>query len=118
MSSSSPVPNVTIGRMVTYRSKTGRYSLPAVVAATPKTLFEPAVAAGFVPELTAADHVHLVVFTAGLAGNRLPDTDPAIKAEAFGGTYQEHDIPFWGSPTDSWDQELQPAGTWTWPSRA
>lgn len=119
MSSTTPS-GVTIGRMVTYRSKTGRYSLPAVVALTQDTLYEPGVQAGFVPPLSGPDNVHLVVFTSGFAGNRLPGTDPAIQADAAGGTYQEHDIPRWADAPASgfFPYDDQPPGTWAWPPRA
>lgn len=118
----------TIGRVVWYRSKTGRYTLPADIAVTTDTIYRPAVEAGFMPPLTDSDHVHLIVKTAGIPGTRLPDTDPNIKAQNMGGTYVEHDIPFWdpvvtdlegayaGNPP--WTDDQQPAGSWTWPRRA
>ncbi len=111
--------HATIGRVVVYRSRTGRYSIPAIVTATAATLFEPGVLAGFVPGLTKddRDRVHLTVLTPGLAGNRLPDTPASIAADAAGGSYQEHNIPFWSAPEGWTDYEQQPAGTWAWPPR-
>jgi hypothetical protein len=114
----------TIGRVVWYRSKTGRYTLPADVAVTVDTIYPPAVEAGFMPPLDDENHVHLIVKTAGIPGTRLPDTDPSIKAQNMGGTYVEHNIPFWdpevdgGAVGDGWADDQQPAGTWTWPRRA
>lgn len=118
----------TIGRVVWYRSKTGRYTLPADIAVTVDTIYQPAVEAGFMPPLTHPANVHLIVKTAGIAGTRLPDTDPNIKAQNMGGTYVEHDIPFWDPNTEVWgsgnqdkvvlwEDSDQPAGTWTWPRR-
>lgn len=107
----------TIGRVVWYRSRTGRYTLPADIAVTTHTLYQPAVEGGHIPPLSSPDHVHLIVKTAGLQGHRLPDTDPAINAQAAGGTYQEHDVPFWEPSSPFWADEVQPAGTWTWPRR-
>lgn len=116
------MPRPTIGRVVLYRSKTGRYTLPADIAVTVDTIYRPAVDAGFMVDLTDTLHVHLIVKTAGLQGARLPDTDPSIAAQAAGGTYQEHNIPFW-LPPDGWmppsagDYSDQEPGTWTWPPR-
>jgi hypothetical protein len=105
----------TIGRIVIYRSKTGRYSVPAVVTATTETLYQPAVAGGHIPDLSSPEHVHLTVLTPGTPGERLPDTDPAIGSVNAGGTYQEWDIPYGGDNSGEFD--LQPAGTWAWPHR-
>lgn len=108
----------TIGRVVWYRSKTGRYTLPADIAVTVDTIYQPAVDAGFMPPLTDPSNVHLIVKTAGIPGTRLPDTDPSIKAQNLGGTYVEHDIPLWTPPyMADWADSDQPAGTWTWPRR-
>lgn len=98
----------TIGRIVIYRSRTGRYSVPAVVTATVDTLYRPAVEGGHIPDLIDRDHVHLTVLTPGTPGERLPDTDPSIGTLNAGGTYQEWDIPY--------DPDGAP-GTWSWPAR-
>jgi hypothetical protein len=111
----------TLGRVVHYRSKTGRYTLAADVIGTVNSLAPEGVAAGFVPALSTSEHVHLLVKTPGLPGNRLPDTDPAITADPKGGTYVEHNIPFWDPASlvkdEAWSPEDQPAGSWTWPPR-
>jgi hypothetical protein len=105
----------TIGRIVVYRSKTGKYVVPAVIAATVDTLYRPAVEEGHVAELTDESHVHLVVFTPGFAGHRNSTTTPeqAAKLTALstpaGGTYQEFDI--------AYDETGETPGTWSWPRR-
>lgn len=117
----------TIGRIVWYRSKTGRYSVPAMITATHDTLYPPSVEGGHIPALSSDTHVHLHVLTPGLPGHRLPDTDPSIGQANPGGYYQEHDVPFWDSHSNGpLDQRImrvtgpgeeseQPAGTWCWP---
>lgn len=101
--------------LVSYRSRTGRYTLPAVINTTVDTIYPPSVEAGNIPPLTHPKRVHLTVFTGGTVGTRLPDTDPAIPQAPPGGTYQEHDIPFWQAPQDDeWVNDDQPPGTWTW----
>lgn len=118
-----------ISDAVWYRSKTGRYTLPADVIVTVDTIFQPAVKAGFMPPLDDDQHVHLLVKTAGIPGSRLPDTDPSIVSQNQGGTYVEHNIPFWDPAVDEWRNSYagarpsnwadhdQPEGTWTWPRR-
>jgi hypothetical protein len=110
----------TIGRIVVYRSSTGRYSVPAIITATTETLYQPGVDGGHVPPLTGRDHVHLTVFTPGTPGERLPDTDPSIRTLNAGGTYQEWDIPFdvlGGDPRQGIEGQPQQPGTWAWPQR-
>lgn len=108
----------TIGRIVSYRSKTGRYSVPAIITATQATLFEDAVQAGAIPAVSSETHVHLHVLTPGLAGHRLPDTDPSIGQANPGGYYQEHDVPFSETVDSTPGQSRQEPGTWAWPERA
>jgi hypothetical protein len=113
---------VSICRMVEYRSRTGNYSIPAVVNCTTDSIYQPGVEHGFVPPLSAVDNVHLTVFTPGKPGLRaLADAvEPAPGAENFvvpsphpisenvAGCYQEWDIPY--------DPDGGP-GTWRWPAR-
>lgn len=111
-------------RNVIYRSRTGDYSLAAMVIGTIDSLNPLGVERGQVPPITADTNVHLVVFTPGLPpwdtpgrttsiidpsrelGDRIiQDTEgtarPTVLGEgqflgmtAFGGTYAEFDIPF------------------------
>lgn len=98
-----------IGRIVTYRSKTGSYDLPAIVTATSATLDPKGVELGHVPELSSAEHVHLTVFTCGKQGTAREGN--AVNNEAAGGSYQEFDIPLCKST-----EEIAP-GSWRWPER-
>lgn len=93
---SSPVQQASIGRIVTYRSKVNPYDMPAIVTATLDSLWPPGVENGDVPGLWSENHVHLHVFTPGIAQE-----------------YQEHNIPM--APVGSWDNP--PPGTWRWPLR-
>ena len=101
----------TIGRIVRYRSRTGNYSIPAIITATQDTLYGPGVEGGFVPDLDSEDHVHLTVFTPGKPGKR-GDADDFVAestepiSENVAGCYQEWNIPY--SPL------LEPV-TWMWP---
>jgi hypothetical protein len=103
-----------ISRMVIYRSRTGDYDCPAVIAATRDTLHIPNVEAGFIPPLSSEDHVHLVVFSAGSPGKRAaPEAhflveSPHGRSENVSGSYQEWDI--------TYDPEGAP-GTWRWPEQ-
>lgn len=99
----------TIGRVVIYRSKTGRYSVPAIVTATVDTLYRPAVEGGHIPDLDSPDHVHLTVLTPGTPGERMPHTDPSITAVNAGGTYQEWNVPF---DVHGGDDSQQPGSWW------
>lgn len=112
-----------LGRIVWYRSRTGTYSMPAMVTATVDTLFQPNVEAGHIAGLSGPNCVHLTVFTPGTPGKRATAEDfVAVSefpiAENVGGLYQEWDIPFW-QPDSTADltapDSPQPAGTWTWP---
>lgn len=109
-----------IGRAVIYRSKTGRYAVPAIITATMTTLYAPAVEGGHIPALSSDMHVHLTVLTPGTPGERLPDTDPSIGAQSTpaGGTCQEWDIGFAEQSNVSPDGTTQPPGTWAWPARS
>lgn len=112
---------LTIGRAVWYRSKSGDYTMPAVIAATTQTLHRGNVEAGYIPDLTSDTNVHLVVYTAGTPGRRNPETDPklGVANPPGGGTFQEWNIPYWGDESNTAQDALdyQPAGTWTWPPR-
>lgn len=110
--------NVTIGRIVSYRSKTGRYSVPAIITATQQTLYQPAVDGGHIKPLSSETHVHLHVLTPGIPGERLPDTDPTIGQANPGGYYQEHDVPFSEVVDTTPGFSGQEPGTWAWPERA
>lgn len=111
----------TVGRVVWYRSRTGKYTVPAIVVATHDSLFEGGVAAGFVPNITGEGNVHLVVFTPGKPGKRGAAEDFVARADApisenAGGVYQEWDVP----PSEVGDVTpgdgcKQAAGTWAWP---
>lgn len=122
-----------LGATVLYRSRTGTYTMPALISATTASLYQPNVDAGHVAPLSSDTNVHLGVITCGIPGHvsartldqhpELADTDrPNMPA---GGTFAEWDIPFWDPRTatgdgqlDAWldgDLTAQPAGTWTWP---
>lgn len=104
---------VSICRMVEYRSRTGNYSVPAVVNCTVASVYQPGVESGNVPALTSADRVHLTVFTPGKPGlrgeadNFVVTSDEEV-SENVAGCYQEWNIPF--------DPDGGP-GTWRWPAR-
>lgn len=115
---------VTIGRMVTYRSRTGDYDVPAIVNCTVDTLNPKGVAAGHVPDLTDEDHVHLTVFSPGKPGLRADAQDfkvesPHGRDENVGGSYREWDIPFDTRSPSRADEPLgdPEPGTWRWPER-
>lgn len=104
---------ISIGRVVLYRSRTGNYSVPAIVAATQDSLYRPNVEAGYIPDITKADNVHLIVFSPGPGGKRANAADFKVepvhgRSENQGGTYAEYDIPY--------DDSGAP-GTWSWPTR-
>lgn len=117
----------TICRDVIYRSRTGKYSVPAKINATVDTLFRPNVEAGYLDDLSSDTHVHLTVFTPGKPGRgpATPDfVDGSDKPVApnVGGLYQEWNVKYW-EPTEDFaatadGYAVQPAGTWTWPPRA
>jgi hypothetical protein len=106
-----------IARAVIYRSKTGKYDLPAVVTATVATLDPEGVSLGHVPELTSPSRVHLTVFTCGKQGTSR-DGNP-VNNEAAGGSYQEFNIPQFVVEEIGADEEPAEivAGTWRWPER-
>ena len=108
---------LAMGRMVHYRSRSGSYSMPAVIAATRSDLNRDNVEAGYIPDIDDDESVHLVVFTAGTPGQRNPATDAEIGkgAVAGSGTLQEWNVPYWA---EEFPGQEQPAGTWTWPPRA
>lgn len=111
-----PLPS--IGRIVTYRSRTGDYDVPAIVTATTETLnpkgpaaYEESGGHKGVPPLSSETHVHLTVFTPGLPGQRATAEDFKVQSEHgmsenVSGCYQEWDIPFYAEPAP---------GAWRWP---
>lgn len=107
----------TIGRIVLYRSRTGSYTVPAIITATTDTLNPQGVEAGHVPGLSSVHHVHLTVFTPGKPGMRggagdfLTESEHG-RSENVAGCYQEWDIPLAGGAG-----EAQGPGTWQWPER-
>jgi hypothetical protein len=114
-----PMGSVSICRMVEYRSRTGNYSVPAVVNCCVDSIYQPGVEAGFVPPLSSLENVHLTVFSPGRPGMRMtagetPSSDAFLVASQYpvsenvSGCYQEWDIPY--------DSEGGP-GTWRWPTR-
>jgi hypothetical protein len=110
----------TIGRIVTFRSRTGDYDVPAIVTATKETLNPKGVEAGHVPALSSTRRVHLTVFTPGRPGLRSDAADfkvesPHGRSENVAGCYQEWDVP--ELLRGSVDDEIAP-GTWRWPERS
>ena len=125
-----------LGQIVSYRSRTGSYSLAAIVTATTETLNPDGVAGGHLPALSSPTHVHLAVLTPGLppvitpgetrkiidpdqplghrdlspheelTGNRFAAMTP------FGGTYAEFDIPFAPTCDERPGESHQAPGTW------
>lgn len=112
------ITGLTIGRIVLYRSRTGKYTCPAMVTATVDTLFRPNVEAGYIADLTSINNVHLTVFTPGAPGKRATAEDFEARVNApisenVSGTYQEWDVPH-----GELDAEGNlPAGTWAFPQR-
>lgn len=106
-------PAPTLGRVVHYRSRTGPYTLAAIVSATTDTLYRLGVEEGNVPDLDDEMHVHLTVFTPGVAGRRNSTTSEAEAAAMrqrstpAGGSYQEWNV--------GHDATGQTGGTWMWP---
>jgi hypothetical protein len=138
----------TIGRVVIFRSRTGKYDLAADIIATKGQLNPDGVAAGAVPDLSSDTHVHLLVKTPGLVGQRfgaqdfLTESPSGIREENRVGVYREFDVPFadFDMPADIESEGYDlgehegrvitastgfsagwddvPPGTWRWPSRA
>lgn len=123
-----PLPR--LGAVVWFRSRTGRWTAPAVVTAVLDSLYQPNVEAGHLPPLTSDRHVHLTVLTPGRPGHVSDETrdthpelaDPDRPNRPAGGTFQEWDIPQWSreeagiDPDEEgflWDD--QDDGTWMWP---
>lgn len=138
-------PGLTIGRIVVYRSRTGNYSVPAMVTATVDSLADvgvrrvaaavrdPSSTAGHitvfedsggergVPPLSSPSHVHLAVLTPGLPGLRVEAQDfkvesPHGRSENVAGAYQEWDVPFHGGAVGPDEYDVQAPGTWCWPA--
>lgn len=123
-------PPPRLGAVVWFRSRTGRWTAPAVVTAVLDSLYQPNVEAGHLPPLTSDRHVHLTVLTPGRPGHVSDETrethpelaDPDRPNRPAGGTFQEWDIPQWSCegagivPDEEgflWDD--QEDGTWMWP---
>lgn len=134
MSETTAVPKpagLAIGRIVTYRSRTGNYDVPAIVTATVDTLksegtrlFELSRGASGVPPLSSPAHVHLTVFTPGIPGQRSGADDFLVesaygRSENAAGCYQEWDVEFFDrSPVPGLLEATEPApGSWRWPER-
>lgn len=125
----------TIGRIVIYRSRTGRYDVPAIVTATVETLDPQGVELYLategvkgVPPLDSPEHVHLTVLTPGIPGFRAEglagegdsplevrdQSERPVPAKGYGenagGSYQE-----WNVPIDSGTNPSPAAGAWRWP---
>lgn len=152
---------VRLGATVIYRSRTGDYSLAAIVTATADSINPLGVERGFVPAITAPDRVHLAVLTPGRIVGETPrhtaqiidpdrelgdrqvsltklvgdqrlsrvtelEGNQFVAMTAFGGTYQEFDIPLWTDPErmqpgnrvvfgqDGYEYDQQTPGTWTY----
>lgn len=112
----------TIGRIVTYRSRTGNYDVPAIITATQETLYLPGVEGGFVPDLDSPEHVHLTVFTPGKPGLRTHADDFKVQpdepiSENVSGCYQEWNIPLWLPGVDGEERASSDPwpGSWRWP---
>jgi hypothetical protein len=108
----------TIGRIVLFRSRTGKYTIPAIVNCTIDTIYQPGVDGGHVPAITSPNNVHLTVFTPGKPGQRgnAADFENPSKhpiGENVAGCYQEWDVEQW----EQVEGAEQPAGTWMWPPR-
>lgn len=130
---------VTIGRIVLFRSRTGAYTVPAIVTATPETLapigvemFTESDGQRGVPPLLGPDRVHLTVLTPGLPGQRATADDFEVVSdlpvqENTGGSYQEWNIPRWDPAESGVPAEIladyagllgqQPPGSWMMPPR-
>src|SRR4051812_21833785 len=87
----------SIGRIVHFISRTGKYECPAIITAVQSSLNREGVEGGFIPDLDDADRVHLTVFTAGKPGKRgnaedfvNPSTEPI--SENVSGCYQEWNV--------------------------
>lgn len=125
----------SIGRVVWYRSRTGKYTVPAIVTATTETLAPEGVEAGLIPALTDEQHVHLTVFSPGLPqygpnmhGEPGParELPPGATSHNLAGCYQEWDVAYFDThgirvscaPEVDEDSLEQLAGTWCWPERS
>lgn len=110
------VSGLAIGRIVHYRSRTGKYTVPAIITAVQDTLYRPGVEGGHISDLGGVNHVHLTVFTPGYPGKRGDAKDFEARQDAkisenVAGTYQEWDVPH-----GELDAEGNlPAGTWGFP---
>lgn len=87
-----------IGDVVLYRSRTGKYTVPAIITATADTLNPEGVKAGHVPALSSEWNVHLQVFSPGKPGKRGEAKDFVARQDApisenVAGVYQEWDVP-------------------------
>lgn len=119
----------SVGRIVLYRSRTGSYTVPAIITATVSSLNQAGVDAGHVPALSDEDNVHLTVFTPGKPGMRggagdfLCESEHG-RSENVAGCYQEWDIAPAGALGNERsadivqdDEKVFPPGTWAWPQR-
>lgn len=111
----------TIGRIVVYRSRTGAWSVPAIVAATQDTLNRELVEGGYCPDLSGSRCVHLVVFSPGRPMTAQEQVERQANFVApsehgadvnMGGTFREWDVRMGTN-----DGPTQEPGTWRWPVR-
>lgn len=137
----SPNPQaIQIGRVVTYRSRTGNYDVPAIVNCTVNTIYQPGVELGYVPPISKTDNVHLTVLTPGRPGMRVTGSETHAFDMSLstglcvecGKAQTEHVLenfvvksPYPVSENvagcyQEWDIPYDPKGgpgTWRWPSR-
>ncbi len=132
-----------LGQTVWFRSRTGAWTVPAIITATVDSLHRGNVEAGHIPDLSSPDHVHLTVLTPGKPGHVSDETwdthpelaDPARINRPAGGSFNEWDVAYWEpTPEEAFDAAIvldvelasspypagfdfsvQPAGTWMWP---
>lgn len=136
----------TICRVVQYRSRTGKYTVPAIITATVDTLNPDGVQAWHdsneqrqaliqeeresgvpeqdierlplkgVPPLSSPNHVHLTVLTPGLPGQRTDAQDFLVRGVQVSEN-QGGTYQEWDIPMDTLDTGEQSPGTWAWPPR-
>lgn len=136
-----------ICRIVEYRSRTGNYTVPAIITCTTATLapkgvevfeasvtarqafleaFEPGVHAPAdipplqgVPPLSSDMHVHLAVMTPGMPGMRADAQDFVVESDFPRSENVAGTYQEWDVPLwEPYDEnDEQRPGTWAWPQR-
>jgi hypothetical protein len=81
-----------LSKSVIYRSRTGSYSVPAIINCNVDSIDPEGVRLGHVPALTEFDAVHLTVFTPGRPGTTRGGMQ--VTSQNVAGCYQEWDIPY------------------------